>query len=248
MNQRTPTTLYRLYDADGVVLYIGIAGNPGKRFEQHAKDKAWWSQVSTIRLDHYAGRALALAAETAAIRSERPRHNIVGLPTGPVAVESNDGPWMVGGWSFSPRDGGAVRSGVHLELGWEAVGSDAVADIDDPDEAFRGWVGYLQRMGLVSARGWVPIGWTVASSDSHAISAPAPFQTSSAVCCSLDGEDFLTRFTWPVDAAGQHLNFLRLPMEPGRSAFITEVTGFAPGPLQPALHLPTLVEMAERES
>ena len=34
------TALYRLSDADGVLLYIGIARNPERRFAQHAAEKA----------------------------------------------------------------------------------------------------------------------------------------------------------------------------------------------------------------
>lgn len=71
------TTLYRLYDADGGLLYIGIAGNPGRRFEQHAGDKPWWGQVARTELAHYPTRAEALDAERAAIasawRSRSPR-------------------------------------------------------------------------------------------------------------------------------------------------------------------------------
>jgi hypothetical protein len=42
-----PTTLYRFYDASGRLLYVGIAGNPGRRFAQHGRDKSWWSQVAS---------------------------------------------------------------------------------------------------------------------------------------------------------------------------------------------------------
>lgn len=71
------TTLYRLFDADDALLYVGIAGNPGRRFEQHAKAKLWWREVSRIEVEHFADRAEALAAERLAIRDERPLYNIV---------------------------------------------------------------------------------------------------------------------------------------------------------------------------
>lgn len=72
---RTPTTLYRLQAHDGQLLYIGIAGNPGRRFEQHRHDKAWWGDVATISLTHFDTRADAEAAERDAIRHEHPMHN-----------------------------------------------------------------------------------------------------------------------------------------------------------------------------
>lgn len=71
------TTLYRLYDDAGDLLYVGIAGNPGRRFEQHAKDKPWWSEVASIDLEHHPDRTAAMEAERAAIQAEHPPHNIV---------------------------------------------------------------------------------------------------------------------------------------------------------------------------
>lgn len=72
-----PTTLYRMSDDKGDLLYVGIAGNPGRRFEQHRKDKPWWGEVAAITLEHYPTRAIALEAEEAAIKHEAPRHNVV---------------------------------------------------------------------------------------------------------------------------------------------------------------------------
>lgn len=71
------TTVYRLFDVDDDLLYVGIAGNPGRRFEQHAKDKPWWSEVDHIGLEHHPDRRSALAAERLAIVDEKPRYNVV---------------------------------------------------------------------------------------------------------------------------------------------------------------------------
>lgn len=71
------TSLYRLYDIDATLLYIGIAGNPGRRFEQHAKDKPWWGHVTDVRLEHFLTREAAILAEADAIRTENPKHNIM---------------------------------------------------------------------------------------------------------------------------------------------------------------------------
>lgn len=83
MTDSSPTTLYRLYNADGGLLYVGIAGNPGRRFEQHRQDKPWWGSVANIRLEHFPTRDAASEAELKAIRTEHPQHNIVGreMPT-----------------------------------------------------------------------------------------------------------------------------------------------------------------------
>ena len=78
MSDSTPTTLYRLYDEGGDLLYVGIAGNPGRRFEQHKKDKPWWGSVASIRLEHFRKREQAASAELQSIKDENPRHNIMG--------------------------------------------------------------------------------------------------------------------------------------------------------------------------
>lgn len=79
MDQRTPTTLYRLFDADDQLIYVGIAGNPGRRFEQHRTDKPWWGQVTTIRLEHFDHRKQAEEAELRVIITEQPPMNDIGL-------------------------------------------------------------------------------------------------------------------------------------------------------------------------
>ncbi|MDP4501032.1 GIY-YIG nuclease family protein [Nonomuraea turcica] len=73
-----PTTLYRLYDAADQLLYVGIGGNPGRRFEQHRSGKPWWGKVARVTLEHHPTRESALAAEVVAIQVERPRYNIAG--------------------------------------------------------------------------------------------------------------------------------------------------------------------------
>ena len=53
------TTLYRIYDDDSELLYIGIAGNLGRRLEQHADEKPWWPGASVVAIEHYSTRAEA---------------------------------------------------------------------------------------------------------------------------------------------------------------------------------------------
>jgi hypothetical protein len=60
------TSLYRLRDERGTLLYVGIAVNPGRGFGQHARSKSWWDEVSRIDLQHFATREEALLAEAVA--------------------------------------------------------------------------------------------------------------------------------------------------------------------------------------
>lgn len=68
--------LYRLYDAAGRLLYVGITWNPVRRWEKHKRLKSWWSEVARAVVEVYPNEGQALDAEVAAIRSEQPIHNV----------------------------------------------------------------------------------------------------------------------------------------------------------------------------
>lgn len=70
------TALYRTWDAAGALLYVGITGNPIERWRKHAQKTPWWSCVDLITCELYPKEYLALDAERAAIRAERPAFNI----------------------------------------------------------------------------------------------------------------------------------------------------------------------------
>jgi hypothetical protein len=70
-------SLYRLFDNSGLLLYVGIAGNPGQRFHQHSREKSWWDRVETIKVEHYATRSEAVRAEKEAIIGEAPEFNVM---------------------------------------------------------------------------------------------------------------------------------------------------------------------------
>jgi hypothetical protein len=74
------TALYRLYAADGTLLYIGVTGKLSVRFYSHSREKRWWPQVAGMRLAWYASKAEAEEAERAAIFSEDPVHNVRSTP------------------------------------------------------------------------------------------------------------------------------------------------------------------------
>lgn len=85
------TTLYRFYNDDGQLLYVGIAGNPARRFEQHAHEKTWWDDVRRVTVNHFDTREQAAVAEVAAIREERPLHNVVYNTQRPQPVMTRGG-------------------------------------------------------------------------------------------------------------------------------------------------------------
>jgi predicted GIY-YIG superfamily endonuclease len=74
--------VYRMLDRAGHLLYVGMTGDVGTRFGNHAA-KRWFPQVETIKLEWHASKAAARAAEQRAIRTERPRHNILEARSAP---------------------------------------------------------------------------------------------------------------------------------------------------------------------
>lgn len=76
-HRSTPHALYRFWDADRHLLYVGITVNPGARWKNHTKDKAWWLDVAHVTIEQHPTRQAVLDAERTAILTERPRHNVV---------------------------------------------------------------------------------------------------------------------------------------------------------------------------
>jgi hypothetical protein len=71
----TGCEMYRHFDGDGALLYVGISGSTIFRTTQHEKQAAWYDDVATITIERFPSREEAAAAEKAAIKSERPIHN-----------------------------------------------------------------------------------------------------------------------------------------------------------------------------
>lgn len=70
-----PIALYRLYSADGELLYVGITHSPSERFARHARDNSWWPLVAKRTVAWCSDRDQALRLEAAAVRDEAPLHN-----------------------------------------------------------------------------------------------------------------------------------------------------------------------------
>lgn len=71
------TFLYRLYSVRGELLYIGISNAWQHRMQEHSRHQLWWSEVAHVFPISFPDRHSALAAEERAIKTERPRYNIV---------------------------------------------------------------------------------------------------------------------------------------------------------------------------
>ena len=72
----TKTALYRHFDADGVLLYVGISNSAMKRLDEHRAASHWSLDIARVELKWFETRDEALSAEREAIMNESPRHNI----------------------------------------------------------------------------------------------------------------------------------------------------------------------------
>lgn len=117
MSERT--ALYRLFDADEVLLYVGISKRFGQRWEQHARMQPWWPAVTSQTVRWYPSRGDAEQAEKVAIHDERPIHN------------RRDSPWMA-----RPRDDGTGFEVTLRELS-SRTGSTPVRNLRVVDEIWR---------------------------------------------------------------------------------------------------------------
>lgn len=86
-----PTALYRFFDADGALLYVGITADLEQRWSSHQR-KPWWPDVAKKTVEWHDTRPVALAAELEAIKSEAPRYNVAGSPwaPGPRELEADE--------------------------------------------------------------------------------------------------------------------------------------------------------------
>ena len=67
--------LYRHFDKDGALLYVGISLSPVYRLSQHREASAWFKEIRNVTIVQFDTRKEALSAEKSAIISEKPIHN-----------------------------------------------------------------------------------------------------------------------------------------------------------------------------
>lgn len=72
--------VYRLYDKDGALLYIGSTNQPAMRWSRHGERQPWWHEVDAYTLEWWPDRTQAFTEEFKAIRAEAPRYNKRMLP------------------------------------------------------------------------------------------------------------------------------------------------------------------------
>ena len=74
-----PTTLYRYFTADGILLYIGITNQPHARHDAHT-GKMWFPLARYYRSEVFPCRRVAEWAEDRVIDAENPEFNTLRKP------------------------------------------------------------------------------------------------------------------------------------------------------------------------
>lgn len=74
-SQDAPHTVYWMYDAHGVLLYVGCTSDIDRRLGQHRRGRPWFSEVERIEVEHFDSRRPALDREREQINSRRPKHH-----------------------------------------------------------------------------------------------------------------------------------------------------------------------------
>ena len=70
-----PNSVYKIYDKDKNLLYIGSSMLVITRINNHASTKDWWNDVNSIQVSHFADKTTALKEESKAIKNENPLYN-----------------------------------------------------------------------------------------------------------------------------------------------------------------------------
>lgn len=75
-NQQDPQHLYRHYDSEDNLLYVGVSLSAVHRLSQHKKSAHWFSDIRRVEIETFDSREAVLDAERTAIYSENPLHNL----------------------------------------------------------------------------------------------------------------------------------------------------------------------------
>ena len=70
------TQLYRHFDSENKLLYVGISLSTFARLSQHKDHSEWFKKIARVSIEHFETRQDAMAAEKKAIKNEDPMFNI----------------------------------------------------------------------------------------------------------------------------------------------------------------------------
>lgn len=123
--------LYRWWDAEGRLLYVGKSISVFSRIQQHRRNSKFFPEASTMTIERFGTEKELAVAEIAAIRTEGPLYNIAGSIGGEPRrllinqpVDADLGHWQ-------PYDGTGFFIGQMIR--WQADGHTHIGLVDDED-------------------------------------------------------------------------------------------------------------------
>ncbi len=135
---RQQTALYRYYDADNVLLYIGVSLSAVHRLQQHRNTQHWSHRITRVDISYFPSREDALKAEREAIRAENPLHNVIHRVMGDDVSAGGIDPWDVVCWlEARPRVYRKVREDMLFR---ESLRDWRPPQNDSEWHAFRLWI------------------------------------------------------------------------------------------------------------
>jgi GIY-YIG catalytic domain-containing protein len=75
-----PNQIYRHFNAEGELLYVGISLSAIVRLAGHRNKSEWFDKIARVEIENLPNRSAALKAELLAIKTEKPKHNLSGKP------------------------------------------------------------------------------------------------------------------------------------------------------------------------
>lgn len=84
------TELYRHFDENGVLLYLGISISTMTRLRGHKSSSHWFNKIERIQIERFPTREEAERAEFQAIVNEKPLHNIRSISKGVDSMGFNE--------------------------------------------------------------------------------------------------------------------------------------------------------------
>lgn len=230
------TTLYRIYGHDDSLLYIGISGNPGRRFKEHQGNQPWWGEASNASFEHFETRLEAEQAEPLAIQSEFPKYNKVHNGSRVDEMFERVSQLETGKFAYRRRDGSQVVSNLWLspELLLEPYVDEWCPSLGQSQLRF--WVDLVRKSYPEEYEAdAVPILWLVMPATEF-----PPFQK-----LEWTQDNFLSHYTQPYDSTG-FLDWFSLEVRHDRRPEFARQLGWKPSAMQPTCPLKSIIESKNR--
>jgi hypothetical protein len=68
-------SVYKLYDAMGILVYVGVSTHGMRTIQQDTQTRPWWPEVASVQVENFPTRKLAQDRERYLIINDQPRYN-----------------------------------------------------------------------------------------------------------------------------------------------------------------------------